>query len=264
MPKVEINNFRLYYEIYGDGPPLLMILGIGANISWWGRYFINGLAKHFRVIVFDNRGTGQSEDPKKDYLIRTLADDAIDLLNHLKINKAYIFGHSMGGYIAQEVALNYEMVNKLVLCSTSCGGDKSISASPEVLDILGKPRKGRDPEEVAKENLEIFYSSEFLEKYPKLIDMAIQNMIETPLDPDSYFRQIKAIGLFNTCNMLKNLKVPTLIIHGMKDVLVPPENANILADLISNSQVNIFSRSAHAPFVEEPDLVLKAINEFLL
>ncbi|NVM16832.1 MAG: alpha/beta hydrolase [Candidatus Lokiarchaeota archaeon] len=264
MPNLKINNFRLYYEIYGDGPPLLMILGIGANISWWGKHFINGLAKHFKVIVFDNRGTGQSEDPKQDYFIRSLADDAIGLLNTLNIDKAYIFGHSMGGYIAQELTLNYSRVNKLILCSTSCGGDKSILASPEVLDILGKPRKGRDPEEVAKENLKIFYSIEFLEKYPKLIDLAIQNMIKAPLDPDSYFRQTKAIELFNTCNMLKNLKISTLILHGMKDVLVPPQNANILANLIPNSQVKIFTKSAHAPFVEEPDLVLKAIFEFLL
>ena len=264
MPNLKINDFRLYYEIYGDGSPLLMILGIGANISWWGKYFINGLAKHFKVIIFDNRGTGQSEDPKKDYSIRTLADDAIGLLNALNIDKVHIFGHSMGGYIAQELVLNYTRFNKLILCSTSCGGDESVLASPEVLDILGKPRKDRNPAEVAKENLKIFYSIEFIEKFPKLINFAIQNMVKAPLDPDSYFRQTKAIDLFNTCNRLKNIKIPSLILHGLKDVLVPPQNANILADLLLKSQVKIFPKSAHAPFVEEPDLVLKAIFEFLI
>ena len=264
MPNLEINNLKLYYEIYGDGPPLLMILGIGANISWWGKYFLNGLAEHFKIIVFDNRGTGKSEDPKRDYFIKTLADDAIGLLNALDIDKVHIFGHSMGGYIAQELALNYNRVNKIVLCSTSCGGDKSILATPEVLEILRKPRKGRNPEEVAKENLKIFYSIEFLKKYPKLINLATQNMIKTPLDPESYSRQTKAIELFDTCNKLKNLKIPTLILHGMKDVLVPSQNAYLLAELLPNSQVKIFSESAHAPFVEEPDLVLKAIFQFLL
>ena len=264
MPNLVINNFNLYYEIYGDGPPLLMILGIGANINWWGRYFLNGLAKHFKVIAFDNRGTGRSEDPKQDYFIKTLADDAIGLLDALSIDKTFIFGHSMGGYIAQELVLNYARVDKLVLCSTSCGGDKSILASPKVLEILGKSRKGRNPGEVAKENLEIFYSIEFFEKFPKLINLAIQNMIKAPLDPDSYFRQTKAIELFKTCNKLKNLKIPTLILHGMKDILVPPQNAHVLANLIPNSQVKKFSKSAHAPFVEEPDLVLKAIFDFLL
>ena len=264
MPKIVVNNFKLNYEIHGDGPPLLMILGIGANISWWGKYFINGLAKHFKVIVFDNRGTGKSEDPKQDYIIKTLSDDAIGLLNALNIESTYIFGHSMGGYITQELALNNNRVNKIVLCSTSCGGDKTVLATPEVLDILGKPRKGRNPEEVAKENLKIFYSIEFLKKYPKLIDLATQNMIKTPMDPESYFRQTKAVELFDTCNKLKNLKIPTLILHGMKDILVPPQNAYLLAELLSNSQVIIFIKSAHAPFVEEPDLVLKAIFQFLL
>jgi len=231
---------------------------------WWGNYFINGLAKHFKVIIFDNRGTGQSEDPKHEYFIKSLADDSIGLLNALNIDKIYIFGHSMGGYIAQELALNDTRATKLVLCSTSCGGDKSILASPEVLDILGRPRKGRDPEKIARESLKIFYSIEFIEKYPKLINFAIQNMVNAPLDPDSYFRQTKAIELFNTCDRLKNLKIPTLILHGLKDVLVPPQNANILAELMPNSQVKTFSKSAHAPFVEEPDSVLKAIFEFLL
>ena len=264
MAKIAVNNFKLNYEIYGDGPPLLMILGIGANISWWGKYFINGLAKHFKVIIFDNRGTGKSEDPKQDYFIKTLADDAIGLLNALNIERTYIFGHSMWGYITQELALNYNRVNKIVLCSTSFGGDKAILATPEVLDILGKPREGRDPEEVAKENLKIFYSIKFLKKYPKLIDLATQNMIKNPMDPESYFRQTKAIELFDTSTKLKNLKIPTLILHGMKDVLVPPQNAYLLSELLPNSQVQIFSESAHAPFVEEPDLVLKAIFQFLL
>ena len=150
MPKIAINNFKLNYEIYGDGPPLLMILGIGANISWWGNYFINGLAKHFKVIIFDNRGTGKSEDPKQDYFIKTLADDAIGLLNALNIERTYIFGHSMGGYITQELALNYNRVNKIILCSTSCGGAKAILATPEVLDILAKPRKGREQKKLLK------------------------------------------------------------------------------------------------------------------
>jgi len=264
MPKVKVNTMNIYYEIYGTGPSLLMILGLGANITWWGSYFLNGLAEHFRVIVFDNRGTGQSEDPKLDYSIKTLADDVVGLMDALNIDKTHVFGHSMGGYIAQEFLLNYSRINKLILCSTSCGGSKSISASPEVLQIVNKPRKGRTPEELAKEVLDIFYSDEFIKENPKLINFAIQNMIKTPLDPESYRRQTKAIESFSTCNRLKDLKLSTLIMHGMKDILVPPQNAKILAELILNSQLIVFNMSAHAPFVEEPDLVLNAIIEFLI
>jgi len=264
MPKIGINNFNVFYETYGDGPPLIMILGLGANITWWGRSFLNGLAEDFKVIVFDNRGTGQSDDPKLDYSIKTLADDVVGLMDALNIDKTHVFGHSMGGAVAQELVLNYNQINKLILCSTSCGGSRSVSASPEVLQIVNKQREGRSPEEIAKEALDIFYSDEFIKENPKLINFAIQNMIKTPLDPESYRRQTKAIESFSTCSRLKDLKLSTLIMHGMKDVLVPPQNAKILAELIPNSQVIVFNKSAHAPFVEEPDLILNNIIKFLL
>ena len=263
MPRVKIDNFNLYYEVYGEGHPLLMILGLGANTSWWGRYFLKELAKHFKVIVFDNRGTGQSGDPKLDYTIKTLADDTIGLMNALNIEFAHFFGHSMGGGIAQELVLNYDRINKLILCSTSCGGHKSILAAPEVLQIVGKPRKGRTIEEIAEETLPIFYSNEFRKKNPKLIGYAIQNMAKTPMSPENYDRQTEAIESLNTCDKLKELKISTLIMHGKKDILVPPQNAEILGELIKNSQITWFYKSAHAPFVEEPNLVLDAINEFL-
>jgi pimeloyl-ACP methyl ester carboxylesterase len=264
MPIINISSLDLFYEIYGDGPPLIMIIGLGANSTWWGNYFLKGLAKYFKVIVFDNRGTGRSGDPKLDYSINTLADDTLALMDALNIQEFHIFGHSMGGYIAQELTLNYNRVNKLILCSTSCGGPTSVSAKPEVLKIVYKPRTGRSQEEIAVETLEILYSTEFIMANPNLIDIAIQIMSKTPLDEESYFRQTTAIQSFNTCNRLKNLDIPTLILHGMKDVLVPPQNADILGDVISNSQKKIFSHSAHAPFVEEPDLVRRAIIKFLL
>ncbi|MFX0011334.1 MAG: alpha/beta fold hydrolase [Candidatus Hermodarchaeota archaeon] len=264
MPKIKIKSYDLYYEIYGEGFPLLMILGIGANISWWGKYFLTGLAKHFKVIAFDNRGTGLSGDPNEDYLISTLADDAKVLLDFLNIDEIYIFGHSMGGYIAQEYALNYTGVKKLILCSSSCGGNKSVLASPEVVKILEKPRNGRDPEEIAEDNLKLFYSNEFMEKNTKLINFAIQNMVKSPIDPVSFHRQTKAIELFDSSDRLKKLEITTLVLHGMKDILVPPQNAYILAELIPHSQLKTFPESAHAPFVEEPDLVLRTIIEFLI
>ncbi|MFX0077203.1 MAG: alpha/beta fold hydrolase [Candidatus Hermodarchaeota archaeon] len=264
MPKIKVGSFNLFYEIYGDGPPLLMIIGLGANSNWWGTYFLRGLAEHFKVIAFDNRGTGRSGDPKLDYSIKSLADDTMALLNALEIDNAYVFGHSMGGYIAQELVLNYDRVKKLILCSTSCGGPQSVLANPNVLEIINTSRKGRVPEEVAADSLEVLYSPEFITSNPKLINIAIKIMATTPITEESYIRQLKAIESFDTSTRLKNLNISTLIVHGMNDVLVPPKNAHILAELIPNSRVIIFPQSAHAPFVEEPNSIQKAIIEFLL
>ena len=264
MPKVKVNAMNIYYEIYGTGPPLLLILGLGANITWWGKYFIKGLADYFKVIVFDNRGTGQSTNSKSQFTVRTLADDAYGLLKALNIKKPFVFGHSMGGGIAQELIIKYSGMAKLILCDSTCGGSKSILASPEVLQIVDKTRSGRAPTEIAKESLKIFYSPEFIKNYPKLIEYAVQNMAKSQMLPRNYEWQRTAIRSFTTCNRLKNIKIPTLIMHGAKDALVPPQNAKILAELIPNAHIKMFAESAHAPYVEEPDAVIDAIVEFLL
>jgi len=264
MPKVKVNTMNINYEIYGTGHPLLMILGLGANITWWGNYFIKGLANYFNVIVFDNRGTGQSSNPKSQYTIRTLADDAYGLLKALNIKDTFVFGHSMGGGIAQELLIQYSGISKLILCNSSCGGSKSILASPEVLQITNKTRSGRTPIEIAKESLKIFYSPEFMKNNPKLIDYAVQNMAKSQMLPRNYDWQKNAIKSFKTCDRLKYIKIPTLIMHGEKDVLVPPQNAKILADLIHNAHIKMFTESAHAPYVEDPNAVIEVIVEFLL
>jgi len=254
---------NIYYEIYGTGHPLLMILGLGANITWWGKYFIKGLANYFKVIIFDNRGTGQSSSPKSQYTVKTLADDAHGLLKALNIENTFVFGHSMGGYIAQELVFQYSGVTKLILCSSSCGGSKSILASPEVLQMINKTRSGRDPAELAKESLKLFYSPKFMKNNPRIIDYAVQNMVKSQMLSRNYEWQRNAIKSFKTYDRLNIMKVPTLIMHGAKDVLVPPQNVKILADLISNAHIKMFAESAHAPYVEEPDAVIQAIVEFL-
>ncbi len=263
MPSLKINNFNIFYEIHGQGYPLVMILGLGANINWWGKYFLKELAKEFTIIIYDNRGTGKSQDPDEDFTIKILAEDVKFLIEKLGLKQVNVFGHSMGGSIAQELALNYNLVKKLVLCSSSCGGKMSIAPSREVLNIVERSRKGRMVEEIAKDNLFLFFSEEFLSKNPKLIEYAIINMSESPISGKNYIRQQNAINHFNTCNRLPQLEIETLIIHGKKDILVPPENSKILNELIPNSKLRFFEKSAHAPFTEEPNEVLKTLIEFL-
>jgi pimeloyl-ACP methyl ester carboxylesterase len=263
MPFIKVNDFDIFYEIRGQGFPLVMILGLGANVNWWGKYFLKELAKEFTIIIFDNRGTGKSEDPDEDFTVKMLAEDVKCLIDNLGFKHIIVFGHSMGGYIAQELTLNYNIVKKLILCSTSCGGKNSIPASRDVLNILEKSRKERSLEEIAYDNLYLFFSEEFLTKNPKLIEYAVKNMLERPISQINYTRQQKAIQSFNTCDRLRELKVATLILHGKKDILVPPENSKILNQFITNSKLRFFESSAHAPFTEEPNEVIKTLIEFL-
>ena len=264
MPRIRINNIQLYYENYGEGYPLLMILGIQANIEWWGRSLLQKISEKFKVIVYDNRGTGQSEDPNKDFDMTDLVNDAKGLMDVLEIEQAHIFGHSMGGMIAFGLALDYpERVNKLVICSSSCGESKLIPSPSDVREIIQKPKDNLSPEQIAKDSISIFYTPEFLQSHPKLIELAILNMTKAQISSKTYNRQLKAISDYDICEKLKYIKKSTCIMHGLKDRLVVPQNGEVLAELIPEAKLIVFEKSAHVPFVEERDKFIEYLIKFL-
>ncbi len=264
MPKAKVNGFEMYHEKTGEGTPLIMIMGLGANSEWWDEELITQLSEHFKVITLDNRGTGRSEDPGEDFSLETLADDVIGLMDELDIPKAHIMGISMGGMIAQHIALNYpEKVIKLVLCSTSPGGLKSKMPSREVLKQISKPREGRAIEEIIDETIPLLFTDDFIEANPDYIEKARERISKYPITPENYERQGNAIFKHRTGRKLKKMNLPTLLMHGEKDILLPVGNAQILHDLIPNSEIATFEKSAHALFSQEPDKVLSTLIEFL-
>ncbi len=131
MPVATINGIGVNYTVYGDRQPLVLITGLGSNQAAF-RFQIPALVKSFKVITFDNRGAGRSDKPKGPYTIRQMADDCVGLMNHLGIERAHVLGASLGGTIAQEVAINYpKRVAKLVLACTYPGMDAVNGRTPE-------------------------------------------------------------------------------------------------------------------------------------
>ena len=137
MPIARINNIDCYYEIHGNGSPLVLIAGLASDSQSW-QPVLGRLTKHFKVIIFDNRGIGRTRYPQESFQISTLAQDTVCLLEHLAIEKADILGHSMGGYIAQEIAIEYpQKVNRLILVSTRAASSlRTKSIFTEMLKIL--------------------------------------------------------------------------------------------------------------------------------
>lgn len=263
MPTQKANNVDLYYETYGDGPPLIMIQGLSANINWWDPRLIEGLSEDFRVIAFDNRGAGRSGSSDEEYTIKLLAEDVSSLMDTLEISQAHILGISMGGMIAQETVLNYpDKVNKLILCSTSCGGSKAVQASEEVLETLNMDRSSMTQEEVIEETIPPLFTEDFIENYPDFIDIARQQLVKNPISQEDFNRQIKAILEFDSYDRLDEIESQTLILHGKEDILIPPENGEILDDAIPNSKLVYFENSAHG-LMEEMNEVISTIKEFL-
>jgi len=263
MPIAKVNDINMYYEIHGDGFPLLMIIGASADINWWGGWLYDRLSKEFKVIIFDNRGAGRTDKPDIPYSTKMMADDTVGLLNILKIERAHILGISLGGMIAQEIAINYpDIIEKLVLCSTSAGGSKYVPPSKEILNLLTSDEEF-SPEEVVERTIPLLFTEEYIKNNPDLINESKISIGKKSMPRFAFKRQFGAALSHSAGRRLKKLSIPTLVMHGKKDLLVPTKNAELLAGLIPNAKLQLFENTAHSLFTEETDKVLAALLDFL-
>ncbi len=204
MPKVNVNGCNIYYEIHGKGEPLVMIMGLRRNLEWWYRQ-LQELSRHFKVIVFDNRGAGRSDKPETDYSIRLFADDTAALMDELGISKAHVLGFSMGGYIAQELVVNFpEKVINLALVSTSCGGEKAVLMSEDRLKTF-TANDGLSPEEILQKDMNIYFSDEYIEKNPEAVRIFSEISMRYYQPAHAFYRQFQACLNHNTFERIPDI-----------------------------------------------------------
>ena len=264
MPYVNVNDIKMYYEIHGEGFPLVMIMGLSANIDWWHPPIIEEISKYYKAIIFDNRGAGRTDKPKKEYSIKEFAEDTIGLMDALKIEKAHVLGVSMGGMIAQEIVLNHpDRVQKLVLGATNCGMSKMVFPSEEVTEVLTRSRENITPEEAAKDTIPLLYPESYIKNNPDIIKSTIETILKHPIPGFAFQLQVGAILKFDTCRRIKKLNTPTLIIHGTEDILVPTGNAHILEKRIPNTKKVLIDGAGHGLVRQEPEIFLQSVLEFL-
>ena len=262
MPTVKASDINMYYEIHGEGEPLLMIQGYGQYSGHWST-LIPPLAKSYRVIIFDNRGTGLTDKPEPPYTMKMMAADAKGLLDALGIQKANVFGVSMGGMIAQEFTLNYpDKILNLVLGCTNCGGKTSVVPTPEALAFLFSPEMAKLPvAERARQTAPWLWSKEFIDKHPEAVDLYVDITVKYPTPTQGFAGHASAIAGHDTCDRLPQIKAPTLVIAGSGDRLIPPENSKIIASRIPGAELVMIPGAGHG-FTESTEAV-KAILDFL-
>jgi pimeloyl-ACP methyl ester carboxylesterase len=262
MPTVTLNDATIYYDAQGDGEPLLLIAGFGVGHWIWFRQ-VPVLSRRFRTIVFDNRGIGLSSDGPHAYTIETLADDAAALVRALGQGSAHIVGASMGGFIAQELALRHpECVRTLVLACTSFGGPNHIPASPEVLRLFFSPTD-LNSEERIRQGRDIAFSREFIATHPEIVETVIQLRLAHPVSERTFQRQVQAVLGFNAEERVGKITAPTLVMAAAEDVLIPAENSRRLAARIPGARLLILERGGHAFFIERPEEFNQAITDFI-
>lgn len=267
MPRVKTNEITLHYEIVGDGHPLLLITGVGYG-GWFWHKVVPGLAEHFRVITFDNRGSGESDKPDGPYTVPMMATDTIRLLDHLQIEGAYVMGHSLGGYIAQEMIVSRpKLVSKLVLASTNHGGQNVIPITPEALEVLTN-REG-DPVELVKRGIAIACAPGFAERQPETVEELMAYRFTNPVPPPQYQAQVAAgagmsfLDDTQVANRMASIHIPTLILFGEDDKVVPPGNAELMREKIANSSVQLIPEAGHIFPIEAPKETVKILIKFL-
>jgi len=266
MPLASVNDINLYYEIHGSGDPLVLINGLGYDLWMWHR-MVPGLAEQLQVLTFDNRGAGQSDKPAGPYSAQMLAGDLAGLLEALGIEQTAVMGHSMGGFVAQALALSRpELVSKLILSATNFGGPNHIPVTQEALTVLMDTQS--DPVERLRRGIVVSCAPGFAETNPEFVEAWLAHRIETPLDLQGYQAQL-AIGLSLTTAeacfepRLKEIQAPTLILFGEHDKVVPPGNAELLAREIGSNTIRILPGAGHFFPLEVPEAANEVIIDFL-
>lgn len=266
MPTICVNDIDLYYELYGDGEPLVLIAGLGYGLWQWHK-MIPLLAERKQVIAFDNRGAGQTAKPAGPYTAAMLAQDTARLIKEVVGGPAAVMGHSMGGFIAQQLALTRpDLVSKLILASTNFGGLNAAPVTPQALAAM-MDRSG-DPAEVVRRGVGVATAPGFIEQHPDVLQELINYRFTNPVPPEAYQAQM-AIGLGLLApaaafdGKLSAIEVPTLILFGAHDNVVPPANADLLAAQIPHSQTVILPAAGHMFPIETPAEAAAAVLEFL-
>lgn len=262
MPRLQANGIEIEYSIDGNGEPLVLVAGLGYTRWCWHRV-IPELAKNYKVISFDNRGTGGTTRTEGPYTAELLADDTAALLDGLGIKKATIVGISMGGFITQALVLRRpDLFKKMILMSTGYGGPKQVPPAPEMLDKIKNPKMD------LRARALLACAPGFDEREKDFFEYWMDHRSKNLPHAEGYKSQL-AIGLslidedksFEPA--LQNLDVPTLILFGELDQLIPAANAELLQKAIPGSKVVVFPQIAHFLPFEHPQGVVEEISKFV-
>jgi len=266
MSIARVGDVEINYEVFGDkGPAVLHVMGLGARGDSWSPISRALAGAGYRAIQFDNRDVGKSSILTADYTLADMAADAIGLLDHLKVERAHLIGISMGGMIAQEILLRAPgRFDRAVLIATSPGGRHAKMAAPELLGaLLAMGGEGTAGLEGMRALYQAITAPGFADAHPELIEMSVAFALENPVTREGLMRQIGAIGRFSTWDRLPGLKVPTLVLHGDADPLIPHENGVILSQRIPGAKLRTLPGVGHLVPLEAPAETFGAISAFL-
>ena len=252
---------RLAYDVRGQGEPLLLIQGLGYPRWGWGP-IVDPLAERFTVVSFDNRGIGSSDVPRGPYSASAMAQDAAAVLDSAGIERAHVLGASLGGIVAQELALTApERVERLVLACTTPGTRGHPMPARTIRLLFEMPRL---PLETGlRRAIENALAEETLQRRPQLVERILALRLADPPDLPGWQAQAAAAMGFDALERLGEIRARTLVVQGTDDNVVDPRNAELLGERIPDARVELFPGTGHLLFWEEPKRFAEVVSSFL-
>ena len=284
MPRATRDGVSIYYEYDdsdGDGTPVVFVQGLGYG-RWMWRWQREAVSGDRDAVTPDNRGTGESDAglpplvprlPRKlraplifklaGYSIGGLAADLEAVLDDAGIRQAHIVGASMGGMIAQRYALEYTRAKTLTLCCTSHGGPDAVPVPEETQEFIFDVPEGANKRETLRHRMRPAFNERFTNRNPHLMDRILEWRLEQDAEDPAREAQAAAVLDFDVSDRLEGLRVPTLVLHGTEDRVVPFENGLLLEEAIPNARLKRFEGGSHCFFIENADAVNEELRAFL-
>jgi pimeloyl-ACP methyl ester carboxylesterase len=263
MSVIRAGEVELSYERSGSGPPLLMIMGLGGTYSHWDESFLDGLHRDYELIMYDHRGVGASSRVEEPFTMSQLAEDAAQLLGALELADAHVLGFSMGGMVAQELALSHpELIRALVLASTYSGGEGSQRTRSATFQRLAEAAAAGDKEGAVQAAWEVNVSPAFANDaaaHERFMEIGRRRRVAFAV----LGAQVNAITAHDTSARLPSLQAPTLVIHGTADQMVPVENGRMIARLIPGARLEILEGAGHLFFWEAPERAVTLVRDHI-
>lgn len=264
MPVADSDGVGIHYDRRGptDAPTIIFVEGLGYG-KWMWQWQREPLAEDYDTIVFDNRGTGESDAPEGPYTIWEMAGDLDAVLTDAGVEGAHLVGASMGGMIVQAHAIEYDSALSLSLLCSSPGGEDAVPTPPETLDRMMNVPDDLGPRESLRFKMAPATSEGYLEANPDLTDDIIDWRLESDAPDPAREAQMAAVGAFDASDRLPEVTLPALVIHGTRDRVLPVENGRLLASLLPHATIELYENAPHWVFIEEADRVTTDIREFI-
>jgi pimeloyl-ACP methyl ester carboxylesterase len=266
MPFLQLKDAELYYEVHGRGRPMVFLSETACDAEVWKSHQVEEFSRDHQVILHDYRGTGRSGKPSIDYSTKMFCDDTAALMDHLGAEKAVVVGHSMGGRIAQLLALEYpDKVDRLILASTGAGFPATKGLPRKICQEMiewGYEKYVRD------HSILVGFTDEFAKNYADRVEKYLQVRMSNLCPVEFYLRHLIARQSHDTTGRLKDIRVPTLVLVGEDDRNVTSDinhrsSSEILAQGIPHAKLVVLSGERHSYFFANPDAAHKTIRDFI-